>query len=204
MHTKLANILVGIIGLIIGALSFYLVSPFLISSEWWPGHTAHNHSDEEYHIHTDFLVVVEDEIIDLSGNEHMSTATQTLHKHVHLHDNDDNLLHVHHENISFVEFLASLNITLTDSCLTLPSKEVRCTDGTTQLMLYVNNEQFTGPLSSYTPKDLDRVLLYLGTNGNTAEAIFGPKITDEACIFSGSCPERGLPPPESCGLTCEL
>ena len=204
MHTKISNISVGIIGLIIGALSVYLVSPFLISSEWWPGHTAHNHKDGEYHIHTDFLIVVEDEIIDLSGNEHMSTATETLHRHVHLHDNDPNVLHVHEENISFVEFLASLNITLTDICLTLPSKDIHCTDGTTQLMLYVNNEQFTGPLSSYIPKDLDQVLLYVGTNSNTAEAMFDPKITDKACIFSGSCPERGLPPPESCGLTCEL
>ena len=117
MPTKLANISAGIVGLIIGALIVYLLSPLLSSSEWWPGHTAHNHNDREYHIHTDFLIVVEDEVIDLSHSEYMSTATATLHKHVHLHDNDDSLLHVHEENVSFVEFLASLNITLTDSCL---------------------------------------------------------------------------------------
>lgn len=204
MKLKQPMLLAGMIGLILGATSLYIALPYLQSSEWWPGHIEHNHVNSEYHIHTDFLIVLDDEVIDLSGNEYMSTATQTLHEHVHLHDNDPNVLHVHEENISFVEFLASLNITLTEKCLTIPNGKAYCTDETNKLLLTVNNEQFAESLTSYIPKDEDRVLLYMGKNSDSAQSMFGPRITDEACIFSGTCPERGLPPPESCGLTCEI
>jgi hypothetical protein len=203
MKDKLSPHTALLLGLVIGAFSVYFVSPMLISSEWWPGHTEHSH-DDEYHVHTDFLIVIDDEVVDLSGNDFMTTATQTLHEQLHLHDNDANLLHVHQENITFAEFLSSLNITLTDSCLTYRAKETLCTNEENQLVLFVNNNIFTGSIKSYVPNDLDQILLYVGKNSDSALTTFGPQITDEACIFSGSCPERGLPPPESCGLTCEI
>jgi hypothetical protein len=203
MKDKLSPLIALLLGLVVGAFFAYFVSPMIISSEWWPVHTEHG-NDDEYHVHADFLIVVDDKVVDLSNSKYMTTATQTLHEHLHLHDNDDNVLHVHHENITFAEFLSSLNITLTDSCLTLPSKESTCADKEKQLVLFLNNDRFTDSIKSYVPNDLDQILLYVGKNSDPALTTFGSQITDEACIFSGSCPERGIPPPESCGLTCEI
>ncbi len=198
------NMPVFVLGIVTGAILLHFVYPYLASSEWWPGHTSHDHGSLEYHIHTDFLIVREDEIIDLSGQEYMTTATSSHHENAHLHDNDDEVLHLHAPGITFAEFLASLNIKLTDSCLTLPNKDQLCSSEETKLVMYVNKELFKEPITTYIPSDLDQVLLYIGANAAMAFETYSSQITDNACLFSGSCPERGLPPPETCGLTCEF
>jgi hypothetical protein len=193
----------GALGLLIGLVSTYTLSPLLSEQEWWPGHTEHNHSSG-YHIHADFLLVSEDTIIDLSHPEYMSTAEKVLADDVHLHDEDGTVIHYHAEGITFATFLASLGITLTDTCLTLPEKGIVCSDENTEVVLYVNNTRYEKPITSYISEDLDRVLLYAGKRDKSKQAEFLNQVADRACIFSGSCPERGIAPGESCGLTCEL
>lgn len=193
-----------VVGIIIGFAFLNFITPYLASSEWWPGHTDHDHGSEEYHIHADFIIIVKDNILDLSGQEYMTTATTSHHEDAHLHDNDDEVLHLHAPEITFTEFLASLNIILTDSCLTLPDSTKTCTEGNDQLVMYVNDELYSDSITKYVPKDLDQVLLYVGENSASALTNYSSLITDNSCLFSGSCPERGLPPPETCGLTCEF
>ncbi len=195
----------GLLGAIIGSLLMQNLLPLLNQQEWWPGHSEHSHTHEnsDYHVHADFHLVVDDTVVDLATPEYMSTAEKILHADVHLHDDDGSVIHYHAPDISFVEFLDSLGITLTADCLTI-NEETICVDKERQLALYVNEEIWTDPIADYVPTDLDRILLYLGSGDEIKQREFMEQVEDRSCIFSGSCPERGIAPPESCGLTCEL
>lgn len=184
-------------GIVIGGL---IIANFVIQkNSSFYGLSGH---EDDYHIHADFLVEINGEVLDLGVAEFMTSSEQMLHNDAHLHDEDGDVLHMHAENISFVEFLNSIEITLEEDCLSV--KDVKfCADEKNILSLYVNNEIWTDNFESYVPTDLDRVLLYYGEkNGPRSESF--EAVLDNACIYSGSCPERGIAPPESCGLTCEL
>lgn len=156
-----------------------------------------------YHIHADFLIVVDGQEIDLSPDNFMSVAERILHPHVHLHDNNGKVIHFHAPNVTLKEFLSSLHIELTKDCLTIEEQTSCNTDGK-ELSLYVNGELKTDQLESYVPSDEDKILLFYGAP--VVEVINSnlEKITDNACFYSGTCLERGVAPSESCGLTCEL
>ncbi len=193
----------GACGLLIGALIMQFTLPFLMEQEWWPGHSSHSHTTE-YHIHADFIVVVNDELVNLSTPEYISTTEKKLSDDVHLHDGNGAIEHLHAEGITFANFLATLGITLTDTCLSLKEEAAICQSEETAVALYVNDERFTDKVTSYIPVDLDRVLLYVGSSDENVRGNFRGQVGNRACMFSGSCLEQGIPPPESCGLTCEI
>lgn len=196
---KFKILLPGLIGasLLIGGVTYTLEKNFQ-----WPFFGA-NEDTEEVHVHSDFLFYINDSRVDLSDDKYQSGINGVRHEDFHLHDNDQNVLHRHAEGLTLVEFLASLDFTLTAECLTTDVGTEYCIDDVSQLKLYVNGETVSDPFS-YIPQEEDRILLYYGTpeNPNLAEYLLA--ISNEACIYSGTCPERGLPPPESCGLTCEI
>jgi len=184
-------------GLLLGALITFQFIP-----NFYNDHGIGGHSDE-YHIHSDFLFYVNDEKIDLGIEELMTSAEQQLHSHVHLHDDNGEIVHMHKEEITFAEFLDSISITLTNDCLTF-NEQSYCSDEEEILELFVNYEPFNGPITSYVPMDDDAILLYYGANDQATIKNYLDEIKDDACYYSGTCPERGIAPPESCGLTCEL
>jgi hypothetical protein len=155
---------------------------------------------KKVHVHSDLLIVINGEALDLTGDKYQSTATSSAHSDIHLHDNDDDVLHRHAEGITLAMFLESIGFILTEDCITTDAGASHCTNDSNTLSLYVNEELHPSPLT-YISAEEDRILLIYGEN--SPEAFF-PLITDRACIFSHTCPERGTPPPESCGLTCEL
>lgn len=159
--------------------------------------------DDEVHVHADFAIYLNDQKLDLTAEKYQSSAQSIKHKNVHLHDGDDNVVHRHAEGITFAEFLSSVGFTLTDSCLTVDSGEQYCSDTANTLILYVNGE-VNPDIASYIPQEEDQILLYFGARDNLNIPTYLESITDESCIFSGTCPERGTAPPESCGLTCEI
>lgn len=161
--------------------------------------------DSEYHVHADFHIYIQGERIDLARPELMTTSEQEPHEHVHLHDGNGEVVHIHAEDIPFAEFLDSIGIGLTEECLTYQDTEY-CASETDKLALYVNEEKLPGAITEYVPQDDDSVLLYFGSNDPSPDQIraYLDAIPDDACYYSGTCPERGTAPPESCGLTCEL
>lgn len=159
--------------------------------------------DSQYHVHSDFHIIVNGELVDLSGNAFQTTAEQELHPDLHLHDNNGDVVHIHSEEKTFVEFLESLSITLTDSCITLDNEYCADQDGNA-LLLFVNDTPYTESFTEYIPVDDDRVLLYYGDPDPEIIQPLLETIPDDSCYYSGTCPERGIAPAESCGLTCEL
>jgi len=188
------------LGIFVGALGVNLLIP--VTEE--AGHThSHETGSEAFHIHADFLIMVEGEKIDLSDNKYMSFAGNILDKNVHLHDNNGDVIHFHAPNVTLRSFLKSLNIILTKDCLELDGTKF-CNKGDSRLELYVNGDLFEGDSMAYVPADDDSILLYYGTESETKISEYLGSIKDDACLYSGTCPERGVAPPESCGLTCEL
>jgi hypothetical protein len=183
---------VVILGIVTG-LSYYLYAK----------HNPFTYYSDEVHVHADFLIMVNDTRIDLTDEKYQSSVEQILHKNVHLHDGEDNVVHRHAEGITFAEFLSSLGFTLTNDCLSNDGGESFCTSDEKSLALYVN-EILIADVTSYIPQEEDRILVYYGAPNSPKIAEYQAAITDESCIYSGTCPERGVAPPESCGLTCEI
>lgn len=158
---------------------------------------------DDYHVHADFLVYLNDAPLNLSEDDYMTTAEQELHEHAHLHDNEGQVQHMHEEGVTFAEFLESLGFELTPECMTV-GEESYCTDEKNVLLLFVNDQPFEGDITTFEAKDEDRVLLYYGEYNAGKITTYLDEVGDDACYYSGTCPERGIAPPESCGLTCEL
>lgn len=188
------------IGMCLGAFLTYTLLPqeALIHND-----LAIHSEDEDYHIHTDFLIQVEGETLELGTAELTTTSEQSLHSDAHLHNENGDVLHMHTENVPFIEFLESIKVTLPDGCLAVKNITY-CPSTDKVLRLYVNGVQFEDDIAEYIPADLDRVLMYYGVADNPELNTYLEAIPDEACIYSGSCPERGIAPAEECGLTCEL
>lgn len=163
----------------------------------------HDHYDTDVHVHSDLAIYVDDEKLDLTADKYQSAPEDEKSDDIHLHDGNGNVIHRHSDDITFVQFLDSIGFTFTDECFTLDTGEQYCIDDTNILQLYVNGIVMENP-TEYTTREEDRILVYYGTLENPNLQSYLDSVTDEACIPSGTCPERGTPVVESCGLTCDL
>lgn len=155
------------------------------------------------HVHADFSFYIADKRIDLTDLQYQSSSESVKHPTMHFHDGVDTMLHRHAEGVTLGDFMNSIGLQLTDTCITLSTKETYCSDESNALALYVNGTVVTDA-PSYVVQEEDRILLYYGDIASANITEYMANITDEACIYSGNCPERGEPPFESCGITCEI
>ena len=140
-------------------------------------------SDEgEYHIHYDLLVIQNGKQLDFSQSKYQSTKENEIDSDTHVHNNKGQVVHIHKEGTTLGQFFRSVGLT--------PKGK-----------LFVNNKEVVGDIMSYAPKDLDRIIV-----SDSANIDYG-SVSDDACIYSEKCPERGTPPPEECvgglGTGCE-
>lgn len=170
-------------------------------SDWTEEYTAD--PSEEVHVHADFAVYINDQMLDFTDDKYQSRLESIKNPDIHLHDNQGIIIHRHADDITMNMFLQSIGFLLSPSCLTTDVSEQFCIDDNNQLAMYVNGALQENP-GSYVLADEDQILLYYGPKANPALNDYLGQISDEACIYSGTCPERGTPPPEACGLTCEI
>jgi hypothetical protein len=173
----------------------------------------HDHTDtkhpvgttvgDEVHVHGDFRMYIGDERIRFTDNKYQSSTAHTHHASLHFHDGNDEVIHRHADNVTLIEFFTSIGMKLTNDCLTMDTGTVLCTNSTSTLMLIVNNER-TQDIENYIFAEEDRILIYYGDPTNPKIRDYTAGVTDLACMYSGTCPERGTPPTEGCGLTCEV
>lgn len=170
----------------------------------------------EVHEHVDFAVYTNGKKIDFSKAEYQSDpmdkdvakdgAREEHDPFTHLHDGKSNIIHKHREGVTIGYFFKTIGFDLTKDCFTTPTKESFCTNDTSSLKFFVNGKRST-LYDAYELHDLDRVLITYGpTLDNTVQTQL-TSVSDEACIYSEKCPERGKPPTESCvgglGTHCE-
>lgn len=164
--------------------------------------TTQSHGDT-VHVHSDFVMYINGSKVDLTADKYQSTTYDPKHLSFHLHDGVDTMLHRHADELALGEFLDSLGFRLMDDCLATDLGEEYCVSDEKVLRLYVNGE-INDALAQYITQEEAQILLYFGDNNSEAIQKLNESITDEACIYSGNCPERGDPPFESCALTCEI
>jgi len=85
---------------------------------------------------------------------------------------------------------------ITDNCLTTDDGQELCSSDENSLKVFVNGRRQI-PFVNYAMKDLNRILI---TYGPLTEDVIAQlnALTDQACIFSEKCPERGKAPEEAC------
>ncbi|MEZ4200424.1 MAG: hypothetical protein R3B69_02415 [Candidatus Paceibacterota bacterium] len=68
--------------------------------------TMSDYKETEVHVHSDFLVVVNDEVVDLTDDRYQSDSVATLkHPQFHLHDNTDEVMHRHADRLTLQTLL---------------------------------------------------------------------------------------------------
>ena len=155
------------------------------------------------HVHSDFIVYLGGKAYDFTDDKYQTKTDHALHDHIHLHDNDDDVIHRHDHGITLVEFMDSLGFLMTNDCITTDENIEFCSDEASKLQLFVNGSK-VDDVVNYINQEEDRLLLFYGDPEDEIISFLLDEVTDKACIYSGTCPERGIAPPESCGLTCEL
>ncbi len=156
----------------------------------------------EVHVHADFAVYINGNKLDFTKTEYQSSVGHEKDEHVHLHDGGGDIIHRHDEGVTLPKFFSSLGYTLTNDCFTTDASEQFCTNASSTLRLFVNEKEVED-IMTYIPQEEDKILLTYGETARDLTPEFA-SITDDSCIQSGTCPERGIPSVESCGLTCDV
>lgn len=156
----------------------------------------------EVHVHADFAVHMNGNKLDFSQTKYQSSVGHEKDQHVHLHDGDGKVVHRHAEGVTFAQFLTSLGYKLTNDCFASDTGEEFCSNASSSLTLIVN-EKIIDDKTVYVPQEEDKILLTYGAKDADVKSELA-SITDESCIHTGTCPERGVPEVESCGLTCDV
>jgi len=168
-----------IVGVIAGALY------------WNKAHTPVPNPDPN-HTHADVAVWIDQKQIDFSDPKYMSGLStdehthdepdEYLHQYLHLHDGVGHVIHSHKPGQTLREFFDSIGFEF-------PGPIERWT-------MWINGMEEEFDLD-YKFQDLDQIML---TNDAGAAQIGYEleRLTDDACLYSRTCPWRGDPPTENC------
>lgn len=159
----------------------------------------------DLHYHADFALYVNGERYDFAREKYLSTENESLSNFAHLHDLDGNVIHKHAEGVTLGFFLETLGMKLDDTCLVLDEGTSYCNEGNKELKMYVDGKH-NDKFDRYDLQDEDRILLSYGDEVEQEINEQIQSVTDEACIYSLKCPEKGTPPEEATciGETCTV
>lgn len=151
------------------------------------------------HTHADLAIWVRGEKRDLSAEKYMQSEESgdaAKEENPHFHGGIGHVIHRHKPGQSIGNFLGALGITAARQCMTFDDGEDVCASGDAQWRMFVNGKERTFD-TAYVFEDLDAVLL---TYGATTEQVNNQlqELSDDACLYSRTCPERGEPPEENC------
>lgn len=150
---------------------------------------------EKVHEHADFAVYLEGKKFDFTSAKYQSSDTNPLDPNAHLHDGNGDVAHKHRKGITLGYFFSTLGMKFDSQCFATDSGKQYCnTDGKT-LKMYVNGKPNT-QFGNYEFTDLDKILITYGNETGVADQL--TSVSDDACLYSEKCPERGTPPTENC------
>lgn len=195
----------------------------LPACRFWLPNTAQN--PDPNHTHADFAVWINGARLDFSGEQYMSGSSKAEpagehadddHKHpsLHLHDGNGYVIHRHKPGLSLLDFLHSLENPPSTSGMTFAFSERE--DGASQVVyggpcppggpacglatavvhVYVNGKEEPEGLH-YVFQDVDHVLVTTSEDPGEVQTQ-AAALTDDACLYSKTCPRRGDPPSENC------
>lgn len=147
------------------------------------------------HEHADFALYLNGEKFDFKPAKYQSSETNPLDPDAHLHDGNADVTHKHRKGITLGYFFKTLGMKFDSQCFVTDDDKQYCNTADKKLTMYVNGKESTA-FGNYEFTDLDRILITYGDMTGVADQI--TSITDDACLYSEKCPERGKPPTENC------
>ncbi len=187
-------------------LSILFGTAILASCTFGGGQATTN--PEPNHSHADFAVYIDGERFNFAQQKYMSEAPRKNESgeevltevpgrtYLHLHDMNGNVVHRHKPQLTLGDFFRSIGFTLSDICLTTDTDASYCDgDGNTWRMFVNGEERALDP--GFVWNDLDKILLTFGPGDADIRGQL-QSLTDDACRYSKTCPERGAPPAENC------
>ncbi len=158
------------------------------------------------HTHADFAVWIDGRHIDFSDEKYMSGNSWNEHSHdenqerndeyLHLHDGVGHVIHRHKPGIPIRSFFESISFGITADCFLLDTGTRYCENGPKHWRMFINEQEM--PFDpDYVFEDMDQILLTYGSDNETIKDQLS-MMTDDACIYSKTCPWRGDPPDEGC------
>lgn len=176
-----------------------------------PDHTAEN--PDPNHTHADFAVFIRGQEWDFAAAkyqsdhiddsdtaepEHVEVSDHHKDPYLHLHDGVGTVVHRHKPGLTLLDFFRSLGWTwdAASRCFVPDTGTPICDSANEKWRLVINGAEQPFELN-YAFADLDKLLLSFDSpvadlSGQIAH------LTDDACLYSRTCPQRGTPPVENC------
>lgn len=126
------------------------------------------------HIHQDVKVYLDGTQLSLSQQKYQVRAPQ-----VHVESGDGDVIHVHATGVPIGMFFDSLGMKLSSTCFKTDNGTNYCNNGNRTLKFYVNG-QLNSEFDKYLLRDLDKILISYGSEGEAAIQRQLETITDKA------------------------
>ena len=151
------------------------------------------------HYHANWAVFIDGERLDLSADRYMEDVTRCSvdpslvepEDRVHMHENDQDVVHVHAAGVTWGHLLANLGFTLSDDLLVTDAGSY-VDDGSRSLKFILNGNEVRS-IRNRRIGDLDRLLISYGAE-NVEEVVR----TQYPAIQSSAESFNMLPDPASC------
>ncbi|EKE15436.1 MAG: protein-disulfide isomerase [uncultured bacterium] len=162
---------------------------------------------QSVHFHFDLKISLFGKALDLSLPKYQSDQEgNELDEKIHLHDGNGKVVHIHARGSTLGYFLKTIGFTFDGVCLETDSKEKYCKKDLNTLKIFINGKEIENAMN-YEPKDLDQILIYYGEDNQELIDQEISLVSNDSCIYSEKCPEKGTPPEEKCvgglGTDCE-
>lgn len=144
------------------------------------------YSPTEIHYHADFAVVISgeretfdspvyyEEVQSCGGSEANPKAR------VHMHQPDNNIIHVHDEAVTWAQFFESMGLSLGDTVVTTPQGVFQ--GGKGGELVFILNGNRTRTIVNTVIGDEDRLLVAFGDSGTDFDALYEGVSSDAAAF----------------------
>ncbi len=170
-----------------------------------------------FHEHADFALFINGERFDFAKGEYMSTEpckitrsfipTAQAHEgdrsqDVHLHNRNGSIVHVHAPSITWHNFFDSLNMSFQDDEF-VTDQGLAYKPASEKSFIFLVNGEEVETLAQREIRNLDQVLISISDTPQLPEqiALQWAQVGNDACLYSESCPHRGVAPVEACGTS---
>ena len=172
------------------------------------------------HTHADFAIWIDGQQLDFHDSNYMTTEAEEeklpsgdVRHYLHLHDGNGHVIHRHKPGLTFGDFLRSIGLPMGGGCLLLDDNQSRrfasfmerrgltifalCRAEKDKFAWHMFVNGVERPMDpGYVFSDGDKIILVYTTGNNFSKELNA--MTDDACLYSKTCPERGKPPTENC------
>jgi len=147
------------------------------------------------HVHADFKVFLDGKQVNFSQEKYMYDPNDPRKAPMHMHDLNGGVIHKELTGTTLAYFFSTLNMTFNSTCFALDDGSTFCNGNNKTLKLFIKHDggnwERNMEMGDCELLDLDKALITYGAENEAVIKQQEDSVTDEACIFSNKCPQRG-------------